>query len=35
MHIEKVIAKLDTVCKEVIERTNQNNNADNEEARFG
>ena len=33
--IERVISKLDVVCKEVIERTNQNNNQENEEARFG
>jgi dynein heavy chain, axonemal len=33
--VERVIGKLDQVCKEVVERTNQNNAQDNEEARFG
>lgn len=30
-----MIGKLEVNCKEVVERTNQNNNQDNEEARFG
>jgi dynein heavy chain len=33
--LEKMISKIETTCKEVVERTNQNNNQENEEARFG
>lgn len=33
--VDRVINKIDTVSKEVIDRTNQNNNQDSEEARFG